>query len=104
MKLAIAAVLALTPLLILPGLVFYYDVTPKVCVALIGAAIGLLLLLRDSKLAGAQRLWADPVGRWFCILMALQIISLLVSTVFSTNPALSWNGGNWRRMGLISQV
>jgi O-antigen ligase len=102
-QLTIAAVLALTPLLILPSVFFYFDVTPKVAIALIGTAIGLLLFLRNSALAHARRLWADPVGRWFCLLAAAQLISLLVSTFFSSNPALSWNGGNWRRLGLVSQ-
>lgn len=99
----IAAVLALTPLLILPVYFFYYDITPKVAITLIGAAIGLLLFLCDSTLGKARRLWADRTGRWFCLLTAAQLISLLLSTLFSSNPALSWNGGNWRRFGLVSQ-
>jgi O-antigen ligase len=102
-QLTIAALLALTPLLVLPGYFFYYDVTPKVAVVLIGAAIGLLLFVRDSSFAGVRRLWANPLGRWFCLLAATQLISLLLSTLFSSNLALSWNGGNWRRFGLVSQ-
>jgi O-antigen ligase len=98
---SIAAVLALTPLLILPAYFFYYDVTPKVAIVLIGAAIG--LLLRALTLWGARRLWANPLGRWFCLLAAAQLISLLLSTFFSSHPALAWNGGNWRRFGLVSQ-
>jgi len=100
---AIAAVLALTPLLILPACFFYYDVTPKVAVALIGAAVGLVLFLRDITFSQARRLWADELGRCFCLLTAAQLISLLLSTFFSSHPALSWNGGNWRRFGLVSQ-
>jgi O-antigen ligase len=99
----IAAVLALTPLLILPGCSFYYDVTPKIGVVLVGTAIALLLFLRDSPLDQLRRCWADPTGRCFCLLIAAQCICLLASTFFSTNPALSWNGGNWRRLGLVSQ-
>jgi O-antigen ligase len=102
-RLTMAAVLALTPLLILPAYFFYYDITPKIAIALIGAAIGLLLFLRDSRLAGARRLWAEPLGRWFCLLAAAQLVSLLLAVVFSSNPALSWNGGNWRRLGFVSQ-
>jgi O-antigen ligase len=98
-----SAVLALAPLLILPAFFFYYDVTPKVAVVLIGTAIGLVLFLRDFRLAGVRRLWAHPLGRCFCLLAAGQLISLLLSTVLSHNPALSWNGGNWRRLGLVSQ-
>ena len=99
----IAAVLALTPLLILPFCFFYYDVTPKIAVALIGTAIALLLLLRDSALNEVRRLWSDPLGCCFCLLTAAQLIWLLLSTVFSSDPALSWNGGNWRRFGFVSQ-
>jgi O-antigen ligase len=102
-QLTIATVLALTPLLILPSFFFYYDVTPKVAIALIGTSIALLLFVRDSALAGVRRLWAHPLGRGFCLLAAAQLISLLLSTFFSTHPALSWNGGNWRRFGLVSQ-
>ena len=43
------------------------------------------------------------MGRWFCVLGAAQLVSLLLSTVFSRNPWLSWNGGNWRRLGFVSQ-
>jgi tetratricopeptide (TPR) repeat protein len=100
----VAAVLALTPLLILPAYFFYYDVTPKVAVVVMGAAIGLLLLGLDSTFAKLRRLWADPQGHWFCMLIAAQLVSLLLSTVFSSHPALSWNGGNWRRLGFVSQA
>jgi len=100
---AIAAVLALTPLFILPACFFYYDVTPKVEVALIGTAIGLVLSLRDVTFSQARRLWADRLGRCFCLLIAAQFILLLLSTLFSSHPALSWNGGNWRRFGLVTQ-
>jgi O-antigen ligase len=102
-QLTIAAVLALTPLLILPAYCFYYDVTPKVAVVLIGTAIGLLLLVRDSGSPRARLLWADPVGRRFSLLAAAQLISLLLSTLLSRHPSLSWNGGNWRRLGFVSQ-
>jgi O-antigen ligase len=101
-QLTTAAALALTPLLILPSYFFYYDVTPKLAIALIGAGIALLLCLRDSTF-DARRLWADPLGRRFCLLAAAQLLSLLLSTFFSSHPALSLNGGNWRRLGLVSQ-
>jgi len=102
-QLTSAAVLALTPLLILPPFFFYYDVTPKVDIALLGAAIGLVVFLQDSTLSQPRRLWANPLGRWFCLLAAVQIASLVISTFFSSHLALSWNGGNWRRLGFVSQ-
>jgi len=100
---ATAAVLVIAPLLILPGLLFYYDVTPKVAVVLFGTTIGLLLFLRESTLSEARRLWTDPLGRWFCVLTAAQIASLLLSSLFSSHPALAWYGGNWRRLGFVAQ-
>jgi O-antigen ligase len=103
LQLTTAAVLALTPLLILPAYSFYYDVTPKVVITLLGAALGLVLLLRDSTFSGVPPVWADPLGRRFCLLAAAQLVSLLLSTFFSSHAALSWNGGNWRRFGFISQ-
>ncbi len=103
LQVTIASVLALTPLLIWPGQVFYFDVTPKVAIVLIGTSIGLLLLQCASMRGRIRRLWADPVGRCFILLSAAQLIALLASTVFSSNPALSWNGGNWRRLGFVSQ-
>ena len=103
LQLTTAAVLALTPLLILPAYSFYYDVTPKVVITLLGAALGLVLLLRDSTFSNLPRVWMDPLGRWFCLLAAAQFLSLLLSTFFSSHTALSWNGGNWRRFGFISQ-
>ncbi len=98
-----AVVLALTPLLMLPAYFFYFDITPKVAIVLIGTSIALLLFLGDSALSEARGLWADPLGRWFCLLAVAQLISLLSSTFFSSHPALSWNGGNWRRFGFVSQ-
>ena len=103
-QITIASVLALTPLLILPAWFFYYDVTPKVAVVLIGACIALVFYLRDSTLNEVRRLWADEIGRGFCLLTAAQIVVLFLCTALSSNPALSWNGGNWRRFGLVSQL
>lgn len=103
LQLTTAAVLALTPLLILPAYSFYYDVTPKVVITLLGAALGLVLLLCDSTFSDVARVWTDPIGSWFCLLVAAQLLSLLFSTFFSSHAALSWNGGNWRRFGFVSQ-
>jgi len=103
LQVTLASVLAFTPLLILPGQFFYFDVTPKVVMVLLGTTIGLLLSLRISMLADIRRFWADPLGRWFSLLSAAQLISLMLATLFSRNPALSLNGGNWRRLGLVSQ-
>ncbi len=103
MQLMLAAILALTPLVILPGLFFYYDVTPKVVVVLIGTAMAGAYFVGDQGFSRIRRLWADPAGRWLCLLTAAQVFSLLLSTALSAHPALAWNGGNWRRLGFVSQ-
>lgn len=100
-EVALAATLAAAPLVIVPHYFFFYDITPKIAVTLVGISVTLLLFVRDGKHLG--RLWASRLGRGFLLLAAAQIVSLLISTVFSTHPALAWNGSNWRRLGFISQ-
>ncbi len=94
-------VFALLPLLVLPGVVFYYDITPKIAVLLLGTAAA-LLFFRDNRRA-VLALLGTRAGRVFAALLAAQQVSLIVSTVFSDNPSLSLGGTNWRRFGLISQ-
>ena len=91
------AVLFLTPLLLAPGLFFYFDVTPKVVVLLTGAAAVLWF-------GWSERVTASPPARWLVLLLAAQAASLIISTLISTNPALSVAGTNWRRFGLIVQI
>jgi O-antigen ligase len=102
-KVAMAATLAATPLVIVPHYFFFYDITPKIAVALIGISTTLLLFVRGGVRDKLNRLWTTPPGRGFCLLVGAQLVWLLVSTAFSTHPALSWNGGNWRRLGFVSQ-
>ncbi|MBI3698306.1 MAG: O-antigen ligase family protein [Acidobacteria bacterium] len=90
---ALLAVVALVPLLILPGVFFYYDITPKILVLLIGVAFALA--------------WGWPVApqrRWLDVLLAGQAILLVAATAFSTDRALSFTGANWRRFGLVTQL
>lgn len=102
--LAMAITLAAIPLAIMPHCFFFYDITPKLAVGLIGIAVTLVLFTREGIARRFGCLWSSRLGRIFCLLILAQIISLLASTVFSTHPALSWNGGNWRRLGFVSQV
>ncbi len=90
MALLLAIALAGVPLAIAPGWLFYFDITPKVAIVAAVASVGLLLWRRG------------PVDRGFGLLIAAQAATLVLATVFSTNPALSAAGGNWRRFGLIS--
>lgn len=93
---ALAWLLAPFYLLILPGFSFYFDVTPKVVILLLGT--GLALLLWRGGVPVRSRF-----GWWFVALGAAQIVSLAISSALSTNAALSLNGGNWRRFGLVTQ-
>ena len=90
---AAQAVVALVPLVILPGVFFYYDVTPKILVLLVGVGLALA--------------WGWPAaarGRWVDALLGAQAAALVLATAFSTDRALSLAGTNWRRLGLVTQL
>jgi O-antigen ligase len=89
MALWLAAVVAATALIVTPGWLFYFDVTPKLVVLLTGAAVA--ALWRPS----------GRVPRWFTLLLSLSFISLAISTALSSNRTLSLYGANWRRFGLL---
>ncbi len=91
MALCQAVVLGLIALIIAPGYFFYFDVTPKVVVLLLGTAV----LLLWPRLA---------VPRVFSVLILLNLASLTVSTVVSTRPGLSLIGTSWREFGLVPQA
>ena len=97
MAILVSAIVALLPLTIAPQLLYYYDITPKIAILLLGAAIALPLAVRR------ERLQSDGL-KIFGILLLAQALSLALSTVFSTDRALSLGGSNWRRMGLITQL
>src|SRR5215475_10858240 len=93
----LSAFVALVPLILTPGLLFYFDTTPKLIALLIGTAIALPFLFP----------WPVPRGRaarWLFGLAAAQALSLALSTALSTRPELSLWGSNWRSLGLISQT
>ncbi len=90
-----AAVIGLIALIVAPGLFFYFDVTPKIAVLLLGTAIVLLWPRGSGPFAGP---------RSFAWLSAASLISLAISTGLSSNRALSLFGTNWRRYGLITQA
>lgn len=96
MRFVLPLVAALLPIVIAPGVLFYFDVTPKIAIVLIGTAAALLLWKGELPLD-------SRVNRVFLVLVAAEALSLLLSTIFSTDRALSLNGGNWRRFGLVTQ-
>lgn len=97
MRFVLPAVAALLPIVIAPGFLFYFDVTPKLVILLIGLGVALVLWRGELPLG-------SRFNRTFLLLLCAQAVSLVISTAASVYPALSLNGGNWRRFGLVSQV
>ena len=93
MAILLAATLALLPLILTPYLLFYWDITPKIAVLLVGTAIAL-------PLAGRERRAQSPGLRILGWLLVAQAVSLAISTAFSIDSALSLGGSAWRRFGL----
>lgn len=102
MLILLPAVAALTALLIVPGLLFHFDVTPKVAILLLGTAVCLFDLTNVQRSLAA--LLERRRGRWLIVVLAAQWCSLALSTAVSTQPALSLAGSGWRRYGLFTQT
>jgi O-antigen ligase len=91
-----------TPLALTPGLLLGYDVTPKLAIVYVAAAI--LLLFRGNWWPGAARLWQAPLGRLFFLLLIAQSASLALSAALSHDPILSIAGTALGRMGALTQI
>ena len=92
----LALIVALVPLVIAPGFSFLSMSRPRsrcCCWAWRWRCPGLL----PGSCGGRE-------GRWLCILLALQAVSLILSTALSSRVALSVFGTNWRRFGLMTQL
>jgi O-antigen ligase len=100
MEILLTLLVVLVPLLITPGLLFHYDVTPKVIVLCWGVA-GCAVFPKQFA-EGQTALWRKSAGRWLCGLAAAQILWYAVASAFSTRPWFSLFGSNWRRMGLAT--
>ena len=96
------AVIAVTPLCLLPGVFLSHDVIPKLIAILCAAALLLFLLPRWGDAWHALR--AHRRGRYFLWLAAAETISLILSTLFSAQPGLSLAGTVWRRFGAVEQI
>jgi hypothetical protein len=96
------AAVAVMPLALVPGIFLSHDVMPKVILILTGAA--LLLLFQSRWNAGLALLWRQRTGRLFLLLVAAELFSLAVSTLFSNQISLSVAGTLWRRFGLAEQA
>jgi O-antigen ligase len=99
MHILVPLVAALVPLIITPGLLSYFDITPKIAVLLLGLALS--LLYPAANLSNLRALLRAPAGRWFAALIGLTWLVGGIATAFSTYPLLSLDGGNWRRYGFV---
>jgi len=99
MRFLVPLVAALVPLVITPGLLSYFDITPKIAVLLFG--LSLILLYPSANISNLHVLLRAPAGRWFASFIGLMWLGSAIATAFSSYPLLSLNGGNWRRYGFI---
>src|SRR5580704_1756959 len=99
MHFLVPLVAALVPLVILPGLLSYFDITPKIAILLFG--VSLILLYPGTNISNLRGLLRARAGRWFAALIALTWLMSAIATTFSAYPLLSLTGGNWRRYGFI---
>jgi O-antigen ligase len=83
-----AAAVAVIALILTPGWLFYFDVTPKFVVLLLAAGVAVLPL----RVSGLTALGMFTLG------------SLAVSTALSPNPVLSFYGTHWRQYGALAQA
>lgn len=88
MRMLQALAISLIALILTPGLLFYFDITPKLVVLLIASGAA-LLPLRRSKLM---------------VLVILTLASLALSTALSPNLALSFYGSHWRQYGALAEA
>src|ERR1700752_3621843 len=99
MRFLVPLVAALVPLVITPGLLSYFDITPKIAVLLFG--LSLILLYPSANISNLHVLLRAPAGRWFASLIGVMWLGSAIATAFSSYSLLSLNGGNWRRYGFI---
>jgi O-antigen ligase len=96
------ASLALIPLIIAPGILFYFDLTPKVAVLLL--TTGLWLFFAKPNTLGVRALVASRDGRWFIGLLCAQAVSIVISTACADDVALAITGSAWRRGGAVVEI
>ena len=96
-----ALIVALAALILAPGYLFYFDLTPKVIVLLTGTALTLVI----AAVSGVSLPAAKPRrATWFSLLLALYVASLAVATAASPRPDLSLFGTSWRWFGGVIQA
>ncbi|HLJ14500.1 MAG TPA: O-antigen ligase family protein [Bryobacteraceae bacterium] len=102
MRLLVPSIVALVPLLITPGYLFRFDITPKIAILLLG--VSLMLLFCKQNVRNVRGLLGTGIGRGFVVLLVAQWLSTALSTALSLHPALSLNGSSWRSDGLLTDT
>jgi O-antigen ligase len=100
MAILLPMLVLLLPLLITPGILFHYDITPKIIILSLLVAGCFALPGQISR--GIAALWTRKSGRWLCALAAAQFLWYALATARSSRPWFSLMGSNWRRMGLFT--
>jgi O-antigen ligase len=90
------------PLVIAPGLLFFFDVTPKVVILL--SVTGICLFFTNANAAGLSALRGCREGRWLIYLLLGQALSILVATIFAPDIRLAVTGSAWRRCGAVAEI
>lgn len=98
----LSIVAALVPLVIVPGVLAYFDVTPKIVILLCGTA--LMLLQFRTNAYNIRTLLHCSSGRWLAGLLAAEWLAFAFANILSSNRALSFGGSLWRRFGLLSET
>jgi O-antigen ligase len=94
--------LVASALAIAPGVLFHYDVSPKVASILLGAAFAMVLV--SAWIDGLSPIVNSWPGKVFLLALGVQAVSVVLSTLMSGDPALSVTGSAWRRLGLIAEI
>jgi O-antigen ligase len=102
LTLFIAMIAALVPVALIPGAFAYSAVLPKTVLILGGAAFLLLNFQKFDR--GFEKLLRSQWGRAYAACVAIQILVILVSSVFSKRPVLSWFGTGWHRLGAVEYL
>jgi O-antigen ligase len=100
MAILLPALVLLLPLLITPGILFHYDITPKIVI--LSLAVAGCLAMPTQISVGIAGIWRRKSGRWLCALAAAQSLWYAAVTGLSYRPWFSLFGSNWRRMGLLT--
>lgn len=101
-EILLLVMIAATPLVLAPRLLLGYDVTPKLLILYLAAAM--LLLFARGWWPGLPGLWQTSPGRGLYLLLLAQAASLVLSAALSHDPALAVGGTTFRRLGALTQI